>query len=150
MATEKYVALLGDFSAERVDLRSIAAEFGWSLRCLNELARLAEPAVESVMIHAKTLDRPWNEVVDAIHQALPNARCVVCLGLDETSSQEEPAAPGIFQTLKLPLNQCEVRQALGFVWAAARKGVGEETQGRAAARKVERTVTNRRAAKVNG
>jgi DNA-binding NtrC family response regulator len=130
MAPASGIALLGDFSGERLDLRAVAADFGWamhSVKGVSELRALAHRLrLDAVMIHAKTAGESWMDALALVRQIVPDAKLVLCHGIDELQAQPDMIMAGVFQALLLPLNESEVRRALGFVWAELRNRAREE------------------------
>lgn len=116
------VALLGDFSSEYVDIRSIAAGFGWSVALVNDFSELATLQgrldLVAVLIHAKTIGTSWGNALSRVRYVAPQARAVVCHGIDQAHSRREMLERGAYGVLRSPLDSDEVRQMLGFVWAA--------------------------------
>lgn len=118
------IALVGDFTSERVNLRDIGAEFGWLVRQVGGLAELAaapwKKDVRVVLLHTKVAGFPPHQALLDLRLALPDAKPIFCTGRDGESFPGEIAPPDAFTELRLPLNHTEVRHAIGFAWAAAR------------------------------
>jgi DNA-binding NtrC family response regulator len=122
MATTRYVALLGDFSNESVDLESIGKEFGWRVWPANDLPELKtvrhKGHIVAVIVHPRTLDLHWIIALQAVQDLLPDARILLCHGVRQIDSRSEMIRAGAFDVLLSPLKHTEVRHSLGFVWAA--------------------------------
>jgi len=116
------VVLLGDFSNERLDFTMIGRDFGWSTIKASDLSELRElgrsDTVVAVLIQAGWLGLSWAEALQAVREALPHARAILCYRVDQAHSRSEMVDAGAFGVLLLPLAYAEVRQALGFVWAS--------------------------------
>ena len=124
MAQRACVVFIGDFSNERLDLRSIERDFCWSVAQVSDLEglnRIAQACtVTAVLIHAGTLNMPWRETMRAIRAAAPRARVIVCHRGEQAHFRAEMVDSGAFGVLLSPLAQSEVRQSLGFIWASKR------------------------------
>ena len=116
------VVLLGDFSNERLDFAMIGRDFGWSTAKSSDLSELREmgqsETVVAVLIQAGWLGLTWTEALRAVRETLPHARPILCHRVDQAHSRSEMVDAGAFGVLLSPLAYSEVRQALGFVWAA--------------------------------
>jgi len=122
------VALLGDFSDERLPLSSIGREFSWSasrVANIGELEALCRwTKVVAVLIHTRTLNMPWHLALSLARAVAPEARVVICHGAGEASQARQMTDEGAFHTLLLPLEMREVRQSLGFIASASRTPLG--------------------------
>lgn len=109
------ILLLGDFSQERVAFEEIASEFSFSLlraASLSEVRGLSStPNVAAIFLHAECNAGNWRELV-------PDARLILCQRFRIRSDENSRSA---FHALRLPLHPSELRQALGFVWAAVHR-----------------------------
>lgn len=118
------VALLGDFSRERLDLDSLIGEFGWAACRVPDVQELtglcAREAVVAILIQAQPLPGSlrWAEALRTTRKLAPNARAVICCSPDQMRERAAFIEQGAYSALMSPLNRSEVRQALGFVWAA--------------------------------
>ena len=116
------IALLGDFSNERLPLTSLGREFCYSasrVANLDELESLCRwTDVSAVLVHAPTMEMPWQQALLAVKSIVPGARVVICHGVDQAHSIFQMTDAGAFHTLLLPLQGSEVRQSLGFISAA--------------------------------
>jgi hypothetical protein len=119
MVSTKRVALLGDFSEERVNLAAVAKEFNWSVCQTTEMSELSlicrSCRVAAVLIHGRTLPLPWREALRVVQAMAPEARLILCHGAAEWYSFPEMLESGAFTVLMSPLAEAEVRQALGFL-----------------------------------
>ena len=123
MANRGSVVLLGDFSNERVDVASIACNFGWSVSAASDLSGLREinrsSTVVAVLMQAcGGLNMHWPDAMRAVRAAAPRARIIVCHKVDQAHLRNRMIEAGAFGVLLLPLAYSEVRQSLGFVWAS--------------------------------
>lgn len=116
------VVLLGDFSHERLDLRSIGQDFCWSVEQASDLTHLREigctRTVIAVLVQAEALDASWPAALRAIREAATRARIIVCHKVGQSAARTEMVDAGAFGVLLSPLSRSEVRQSLGFVWAS--------------------------------
>ena len=128
MSTTGCVALLGDFSEERLPLSSIGREFSWStsrVANLGELEALCRwTHVVAVLIHSRSMDMPWNLLLNLVRAMAPGAKVVMCYSAAESGLASMMTEAGAFHTLMLPLDPGEVKQSLGFVSASSRTAPG--------------------------
>jgi DNA-binding NtrC family response regulator len=119
------VALLGKLSTEHRSLASLAMEFDWLVESAANLEGLrglsAQYRLVAVLFDPKAMERPWIRAVQTIQRAAPQARLIVCQGFADSIPWPELADNGVFHSLALPLNEGELRQSLGFAWAAQRR-----------------------------
>jgi len=125
MTREGCVVLLGDFSNERLDLKSIGRDFCWSVTQSLDLSGLREigrsRTVVAVLVQAgwaEALNTSWSNALRAVRAAAPRARIIVCHKVDQSDSRAAIVGAGAFGVLLSPLAHSEVRQSLGFVWAS--------------------------------
>jgi hypothetical protein len=121
------VVLLGKFSVGRLALDPraldpLAAEFGWSIEtapCLSSLRRVcSRRKVVAVLIGAEDLGISWQQALRSVQPAVPEALAIACRRFSDTTPWTELADAGAFHELRLPFDRREIRQVLGFVWAA--------------------------------
>jgi hypothetical protein len=60
----------------------------------------------------------WEEALRLVIDAAPDALPVLCHGFSDVLYLPDLADAGAFHAMRLPLHADEVRQSLGFVWAA--------------------------------
>jgi DNA-binding NtrC family response regulator len=117
--------LLGELQAERQRLEELAWGFGWSVsrskdqREFGEFSRQCE--VVAVLFNPYALEQPWPQALESILDAAPKALPIVCHGFSSEIPWPEMAEAGAFHSLRLPFDLGEVRQSLGFVWAARQR-----------------------------
>ena len=116
------VVLLGSLPAETVPLERLVAEFGWSLERADSFPALRNLAPEhdmvAVFFEAGMWKLTWSEALQLVQDAAPGALPVVCYRFSDHLHWPELADAGAFHKMPLPLASSEVRQGLGFVWAA--------------------------------
>jgi len=122
------VVFLGGCCAGCPALDSIVEQFGWSLEFAPTFENLGERSgrqnIVAVFLDPGSLDLPPCEALQSAHEAAPRARQILCHRFSDTMSLPEMAEAGAFHALPLPLDPAEVRQCLGFVWAAERRRPG--------------------------
>jgi hypothetical protein len=105
----------------------LAQKFGWSVReasSIDELKQLRqENHVVAVLFDPHEVALPWWLGLRAVREAAPRAMPIVCSGFAHEVPWPELAARGAFHALHLPLATNEVRQSLGFVWAARQRAI---------------------------
>ncbi len=135
------VVLLGNLSTETSPLDVAVREFGWSFECTSSLADLREMSaarnVLAVLFEPLAFGNSCHEALRSVLEAAPKAHPILCHRFSETMLWPELAEAGAFHSLLLPLNIGEVRQSLGFLWAAKqhRSGKGARLHGPAPARR---------------
>jgi DNA-binding NtrC family response regulator len=108
-------------------LNSIAADFGWTVQVAHNLRQAAELVVSlSAVALFATHDAvgvgfSWLEIVRLLRRALPDVRLVVCHGFGDAFDWRELCDAGAFHALRLPLQEDELRQSLGFIWEAEKR-----------------------------
>jgi|KBSSwiStaDraftv2_1062776.scaffolds.fasta_scaffold1631159_1 hypothetical protein len=119
------ICLLGNPSVEPRSMGTLAAESGWSYEHAGNFGKLREigrqRAIVAVLIDAGSLGVPIKDALQAVSEALPKALPIVCHKSSETIRWSDLADAGAFHALLMPLCESEVRQSLGFVWAAQRR-----------------------------
>jgi len=122
MANRGCVVLLGDFSNERLDVASIAGDFCWNVSGTSDLYGIREigrsHTVVAVLMQSSALSMHWRDAMRAVRAAAPRARTVVCHKVDQAHLRNQMIDAGAFGVLLSPLAYSEVRQSLGFIWAA--------------------------------
>ncbi len=113
------VVLLGGFQTDRGQLDRLVSEFGWSLREVQTLDELGRANPVAVLIHPAAFNLTWHRALETVLDAAPRTRPIVCQHFSELIDWTELADAGAFHSLRLPLDLKEVRQSLGFVWAAS-------------------------------
>src|ERR1700677_507662 len=116
------VALLGDLSSGTTLLNNVIRDYGWSYQQVSSFENLRQlnqdRSVVAVLFEPTTLGTPWNDALTRILEAVPEALPLVCQRFSETAAWPDLADAGAFHALSLPLDECELRQSLGFVWTA--------------------------------
>jgi DNA-binding NtrC family response regulator len=108
-------------------LSGVAAEFGWTVQVAHDLRQTAElfaplSAVALFATHdAVGAGFSWLEILGLLRQTLPDIRLVVCHGFGDAFDWPELSAAGAFHALRLPLQEDELRQSLGFIWEAEKR-----------------------------
>ena len=124
--------------------------FPWSLedadgfRHLRDLHR--ERKVVAVLFEPYTFDLTWNEALKSVREAAPTALPIVCHRFSDVIDWPQLAEGGAFHALRLPLDERELRQSFGFVWAAWRQEPVKLTPRSAEKLRIHRRSHNARAA----
>ena len=123
MARAKIVVLGHGIATQGLD--PILCGFDWTpetTASLEALAKIgARPDVVAVMVEPAAINLPWKQAVAAVQEKLPNACIILCNRFSDDIDYAEASAAGAFLLLHLPLQVGELRQSLGFVWAAKNK-----------------------------
>ncbi len=119
------VLLLGSLPANAASLDMLVAQFGWSLetasdfRCLRGLN--ADRNLVAVLFEAGMWSLEWSEALQLVRHAAPSAFPILCHRFSDHLDWPTLADAGAFHAMRLPLVANEVRQSLGFVWAAIQR-----------------------------
>lgn len=123
--TREKIVVLGHGIATQAGLDPILCGFDWTpetTASLEALAKIgARPDVVAVMVEPDAINLPWKQAVAAVQERLPNACIILCNRFSDDIDYAEASAAGAFLLLHLPLHVGELRQSLGFVWAAKNK-----------------------------
>src|SRR4051794_5382236 len=118
------VVILGSLLVEARALDFHAAEFDWSIRMAETWRQLTEIAtrekVVAVLFDATPLGLSWEHALQRIANIAPEAHPVICHEFSDPIDWPRLVEAGAFHSLARPLNAREVRQSLGFIWAAGR------------------------------
>jgi len=108
-------------------LNIVAADFGWAVQVAHDLRQTAEMVtpLTTVAVFANHdvvgVGFSWLEIVRVLRRALPEARLIVCHGFGDVFDWTELSDAGAFHALRLPLQEDELRQSLGFIWEAEKR-----------------------------
>lgn len=106
-------------------LNQAIAEFPWSLEDADGFRRLSdlhrERRVVAVLFEPYTFDLTWNEALRSVREAAPTALPIACHRFSDVIDWPQLAEGGAFHALRLPFDERELRQSLGFVWTAWRQ-----------------------------
>jgi AmiR/NasT family two-component response regulator len=124
MANADCVVLFGDFSEEPVDIRQIGSEFSWSV---TEAASFREVRaayyrnpIAAIVIQAHSISAPLQSVLEELAILAPGARLIVSYKAGDAGLLRDIIDSGACGAVMSPLNETELRQTLGFAWAARR------------------------------
>jgi hypothetical protein len=147
MMNQGNVVLVGSLPIGHLALDHLIAEFGWTLQEADGLRNLAELSVdhnlEVVLFSPKHLVLPWEQALRAVLDAAPRALPILCHTFGEPIDWQQAADAGVFHSLPVPFDAREVRQSLGFAWAAKRRPAPVRMPRRSGLRRVMRERTSR-------
>jgi hypothetical protein len=119
------ILALGAAAAAESALMPVVDEFGWRLLTASTLEDLASVAarndVIAVLIEPAAVNLSWKQAISAVRAVLPKALPILCHRFSENVDGAEASASGAFHLLGIPFKNGELRQSLGFVWAATNK-----------------------------
>jgi hypothetical protein len=116
---------LGDL--DLTTLNGVAGDFGWIVQVAHDLRQTvemwAQPGTVAVFANHEAVGAgfSWLEIVRILRRTLPEGRLVVCHGFGDAFDWPELSAAGAFHALRLPLQEDELRQSLGFIWEAEKR-----------------------------
>jgi hypothetical protein len=117
------VALIGDFSQERVSIDAAAREYGFvvyrypDLEAFEKDAQPAEAA--AVMINAESAGFCWKAALKSVLRRFPGCRPIICHRFQHDEIWPLAYQLGAFYCLPMPLKDVELRMGLGFVWSGS-------------------------------
>ena len=107
----------GSASIDLKLLRDVASPFEWSVEVVNQLPHRRRPA--ALLFHRDAFGHcSWRDAIRRIKATLPDVLPVVCHGVADPVDWQELSAAGAFHSIRLPLQENEIRQSLGFIWEA--------------------------------
>ena len=124
MGSEAILAF-GAAVAARAALAPVVEEFGWHFLAASSLDELASQGADhdviAVLIEPAAANLSWRQAISVVRGALPKALPILCYRFSETVDWVDASASGAFHLLGIPFKPTELRQSLGFVWAAKNK-----------------------------
>jgi DNA-binding NtrC family response regulator len=119
------VALFGKLSTRCAALAPLAGEFGFSIKQvpdIDSLRRLGSDCrVIAVLVETAGLEISGTEALQSIQNAAPSAKLIACRRFSDNILWTQLAGAGAFHDLHMPFDLLELRQAMGFVWAAQQR-----------------------------
>jgi hypothetical protein len=125
--TAVIVAIPGAAAFDFELLRTVAHEFGWTVQMAGNLSESSSAErtgrIAGVIFHRSAVASgvSWPKAIESVRTEYPEARLIGCYGFSEPLDGNEPSTSRLFHMLGLPLKENEVRQSLGFVWAAEKR-----------------------------
>ena len=122
------VVMPGSAAIDLLILQTAAEEFGCAVDLIHHLheAIALQTRVNPValLFHRDALGPgcPWTDAIRLLRKTIPEARLIACYGFAEPVEWEELSDAGAFHSLVLPLKESEVRQSLGFIGQAEKRG----------------------------
>ncbi len=128
------IVLLGNIPLEPV--AGLAAKFGWPVEktdCFAQLRRITSRyGAVAVLFEPEAFGLSWEMALDCVRDAAPGAMAVVCRRFSDVIDWPRLATRGAFHLISLPLEESELRQSLGFIWAATRRAQKTQDMARRA------------------
>lgn len=119
------VVLLGSLPIERFVLDLLVPEFDFSFKEVKSLGDLptrnAGDDVVAVLFNPRSLGLESEDALKSALNAFPKAFPILCHGFADYFDWPELADAGAFHSIPVPFSVAELRQSLGFVWAARQK-----------------------------
>jgi hypothetical protein len=117
---DRIIILLGD--VPRSGLDRLAWEFGCSIERVESFEDLkhihTHANIVAVFFEPYAFRLSWQTALKLVLEGAPSAFPIVCRRFSDPIDWPELAEAGAFHTVSLPFDEVEVRQSLGFVWAA--------------------------------
>ncbi len=106
-------------------LDRLVSQFGFSFEEVVNLQNVpslaAREDVVAVIFRPSNLGLMWDEALSSVMRAFPSAFPILCHGFADHIDWPRAADAGAFHSIPVPFNIAELRQSLGFVWAAKQK-----------------------------
>lgn len=119
------VVLLGSLPIERLLLEALTSHFDFAFKKIGNLNEVATSSLDhevaAVLFNPSSLGLPWDEALSSVLSAFPGAPAILCHGFADHIDWPKAADAGAFHSLPVPFSIAELRQSLGFVWAARRR-----------------------------
>lgn len=116
------IVLLGKVSLDTAALSELVLEFGWTLDAAAGLDQLRDLAagknLVAILFDANGLGLPCQDALRSVRDIAPHALAIPCHRFSDIVNWPDWAEAGAFHAIALPWSPSEVRQSLGFVWAA--------------------------------
>jgi hypothetical protein len=112
------VTALGADSWDLTVLKRVAPEFGFQVGAPRDPLRVA-----AALLHRGAFGPGigWRDAIRRLRLTLPEARVITCHGFSDAIDWGELYDLGTFHAIRVPMKEAEVRQSLGFAWAAERR-----------------------------
>ncbi len=111
----------------KVELSAIIAganAFGWNVLMLNRIRSidtLPLDTVAAILFDRDAVGGSWPEATSKLRRIAPKARLIACHHITEMLDWPAICDAGAFHGVSVPLNESEVRQSFGYVWAAMQR-----------------------------
>jgi hypothetical protein len=116
------VVLLASPAVQTLPLDHLVPEFGWSLATAANLDQLRDLTIArnvvAILFEPNGLGLSPEHALRSVRDVSAHAFLIPCHRFSDVVNWPELADAGAFHALALPFDQGEVRQSLGFVWAA--------------------------------
>jgi len=102
-----------------------AATFGWSVLMLNRLRSLDMlplDTVSAILFDRDAVGGSWTEATSRLRRMAPKVPLIACHHITEMLDWPAVCDAGAFHGVRVPLNKSELRQSVGYVWAAMQRG----------------------------
>lgn len=101
-----------------------ASTFGWSALMLNRLRSLDTlplDTIAAILFDRDAVGGSWTEATSRLHRIAPKVPLIACHHITEMLDWPAVCNAGAFHGVRVPLNESELRQSFGYVWAAMQR-----------------------------
>lgn len=123
MDSKSGIVLLGNIPYGAV--AGPALKFGWPVENADSFEHLrkisSDRTAVAVLFEPHAFGLPWELALASVRKASPGALAVICRRFSEVIDWPALAALGAFHMICLPVDESEMRQSFGFIWAATRR-----------------------------
>ena len=101
-----------------------AGTFGWNTLTLKRVAaieKLPFEAIAAILFDRGAVGGSWPEAASRLRRIVPQIPLIACHHITEKLDWPAVCDAGAFHGVSVPLNESELRQSLGYVWAALQR-----------------------------
>lgn len=115
------------FTSARLDLgilRRIASRFAWNVieaGSVGGLDSIGNDSVAAILFDRQSWGKPSAGAAKLLRGLKSGVPLIACLPFSEDDHWEEMRQSGVFHAVHSPLNENEIAQSFGFVWAGERQ-----------------------------
>jgi hypothetical protein len=105
-------------------IMAAARAFGWNTLTLKTLAsveKLPLDTVAAILFDRAAAGGSWPEAASRLRRIAPGIPLIACHHITEKLDWPAVSDAGAFHGVRVPLNEDELRQSFGYVWAAMQR-----------------------------
>lgn len=105
-------------------IMAAARAFGWNtltLKTFASIEKLSLDAVAAILFDRAAIGGGWPEAATRLRRIAPRIPLIACHHITEKLDWPAVCDAGAFHGVSAPLNENELRQSFGYVWAAMQR-----------------------------